>query len=291
MTILVTGSTGTIGSRVVAGLVAAGADVHALVRNPDTANCPVATLVKGDFLDVASMRAALGQARTLFLLNAVTPDEVTQALLALNLAREAGIERIVYLSVMASEQFTNVPHFGGKYAVERMIGQYDMGATILRPCCFIQNDMALKDVISGYGVYPMPIGGIGVSMVDVDDIAQVAVKELLRRDQAAERLAPEVINLVGPDALTGESIASIWSEVLGTAIAYGGDDTAAYEQQMGAFLPGWFSFDLRMMLERFQSDGLAATSSDLTKMTQLLGRAPHSYRNFAVNAAAIWAKD
>ena len=42
------------------------------------------------------IRDAAGQ----FLLNAVAADEFTQALIAFNLAREAGIERIVYLSVI-----------------------------------------------------------------------------------------------------------------------------------------------------------------------------------------------
>jgi len=37
----------------------------------------------------------------LFLLNAVTPDEVTQALITLSLAQEAGIKRIVYFSVVS----------------------------------------------------------------------------------------------------------------------------------------------------------------------------------------------
>ena len=57
------------------------------------------TEVAGDLTDVSSLRAALSSVRTLFLLNAVTPDEMTQALIALNLAHEAGIERVVYLSV------------------------------------------------------------------------------------------------------------------------------------------------------------------------------------------------
>lgn len=60
--------------------------------------------------DVPSMRAALSSVRTLFFLpNAVAPDDVAQALVALNLAREAGIERIVYLSVISPDRCTDVP--------------------------------------------------------------------------------------------------------------------------------------------------------------------------------------
>lgn len=97
MSILVTGATGTIGSLIVQRLANTGADVKALVRQPGKLGFPAGvTEVVGDLTDVSSLRAALSSVRTLFLLNAVTPDETTQALIALNLAREAGIGRVVY---------------------------------------------------------------------------------------------------------------------------------------------------------------------------------------------------
>ena len=94
MTILVTGATGTIGSQIVGQLAGKGGDIRALVREPEKARLPQGvTAMKGDMLDVESMRAALSGVRTLFLLHAVAPDEFTQALITLNLAREAGIDR------------------------------------------------------------------------------------------------------------------------------------------------------------------------------------------------------
>jgi len=165
MSILVTGATGTIGSLVVQGLASAGAQVSAFVRTPGKQSFPAGVKeVVGDLTDVPSVRAALSSVRTLFLLSAVTPDEVTQALVALNLAREAGIERVVYLSVIHADKFTNVPHFTGKHTVERMIESLDIPATILRPAYFMQNERTVQQVIQGYGVYPMPIGSAGVAM-------------------------------------------------------------------------------------------------------------------------------
>jgi uncharacterized protein YbjT (DUF2867 family) len=40
----------------------------------------------------------------------------TQAMIALNLAREAGVTRIVYLSVIHSDPYVNLPHFAGTIA-------------------------------------------------------------------------------------------------------------------------------------------------------------------------------
>src|SRR4051812_23645974 len=155
MTILVTGATGNVGRQVVAQLVTRGADVSALVRNPAKADFPAGVnVVQGDLLDVDSLRNAFAGASTLFLLNAVVADEFTQALTALNLALEAGIERIVYLSVIHSDLYVNVPHFAGKLAVERMIEQMGLNATILRPAYFMNNELTIKDVVLRYSVYP-----------------------------------------------------------------------------------------------------------------------------------------
>ncbi len=289
MTILITGSTGSIGSQVLAHVAGRGAEVHALARTPEKTQFPDGVIaVKGDLTDVDTMRAALAKASTLFLLNAVTPDEVTQALIALNLAREAGIERIVYFSVPHSDKYINVPHFAGKYIVEGMIERFDLPATILRPAYFMQNDATLREAVLGHGVYPMPIGGVGISMVDTRDIGEVAALHLLRREQAAGPLPRETIDLVGPDVLTGVGIAGIWSELLGRPIRYAGDDLAAFEQQFRAFMPGWMAYDMRLMMGRFQQDGMMASADDVDRLTALLGRPLRSYRDFAAATARRW---
>jgi len=285
MSILVTGATGTVGSLVVQGLAAAGADVHAFVRTPGKQPLPPGVKeVAGDLTDVASVRAALAHARTLFLLNAVTPDEVTQALVALNLAREAGIERIVYLSVIHADRYTNVPHFTGKHTVERMIETLDIPATILRPAYFMQNERMVQAAIQGHGVYPMPIGSTGVAMVDARDIADVAVAELLRRDRAAAPLARTTIELVGPEALTGDSVARIWSEALGREVAYGGDDLQAFERQMASFGPGWLAYDMRLMMGGIQRLGMRGEEGAVARVEAILGRPMRGYRAFVAEA-------
>ena len=129
MTILVIGATGTVGSQVIEQLTKRGADVRALVRDTTKANFPAGVdIVQGDLLDVDSLRSAFAGVSTLFLLNAVVADEYTQALIALNIAQEVGIERIVYLSVIHADRYLNVPHFAGKYGVERMIEQMGLNA-------------------------------------------------------------------------------------------------------------------------------------------------------------------
>lgn len=287
MTILVTGATGRVGRHVVQQLVARGADVRVLSRDPAKADFPSGVKVaKGDLLDIDSLRAAFSGVNTLFLLNAVTGDEFTQALITLNIARESGVDRVVYLSVINADRFVNVPHFAVKFGAERMIEQMGFSATILRPSYFIDNDLTIKDVILKHGVYPMPIGSKGVAMVDTRDIAEIAAIELIRREQAPGKLPIETINLVGPDTLTGPDVAAIWSDVLGRPIAYGGDDPTGFEQNLAGFMPKWMAYEMRLMAERFVSDGMIPGDGDVARLTKMLGRPLHSYRNFATRIAA-----
>jgi uncharacterized protein YbjT (DUF2867 family) len=292
MSILVTGSTGTIGTQVLTQLKARGAtDLRALTRSPGKTQLPSAvTAVGGDLADVDSVRAALAGVSTLFLLVPNVADELTQAMLALTAAREAGVKGIVYLSVFKGEDYADVPHFAAKHTVERMIDALDLPATMLRPAYFIQNDIRLKDPLLKFGVYGMPIGSKGVSMVDIRDIGEAAAIELLRREQSAAPLARETYTLAGPDALTGDGIAEIWSEALGRSISYGGNDLIAMEQRLKTTMPSWHALDLRLMIGRYQSDGAVATADDVARLSTLLGHVPRSYRDFAKDAAAQWAK-
>jgi uncharacterized protein YbjT (DUF2867 family) len=286
MTILVTGASGTIGRQVIEQLVQRGVAVRALVRDPAKAGFPAGVgVVQGDLMDPDSLRGAFAGVSSLFLLNAVVPDEFTQALIALNLAREAGVDRLVYLSVIHSDRFVNVPHFAGKFGVERMIEQMGFNATILRPAYFMNNELTIKDAVQAYGVYPMPIGGKGLAMIDARDIGEIAAIQLIRRDDAGAPQPLERINLVGPDTLTGADAAAIWSEVLGRPIAYAGDDTAAFEQNLRQFMPSWMAYDMRLMSERFLSDGMIPEAGDVERLTAMLGRPLRSYRDYIAEIA------
>ena len=289
MTILVTGSTGTIGSRIVERLAAEGASVKALVRAGKQTRFPKdAQLVVGDMTDVQSMRAALNGTDTLFLLNAVAPDELTQALLTLDLAVEAGIKRIVYFSVFNGALFADVPHFTAKHAIEQAIDARAIPATVLRPSYFFQNDLNLKQAILDHGVYPMPIGSAGVAMVDVGDIVKVAVAELLRRERAAGPLPRTVIEVVGPDTLTGNDVAAIWSRETGGTVTYAGDDLDAFESRMSQFAPAWQVRDMRMMFRSFHKYGMAPGWQAREILADIIGGPGKSYADFAHETVMAW---
>jgi uncharacterized protein YbjT (DUF2867 family) len=280
MSILVTGATGAVGSAVIERLAAAGADVRALTRRPEEYKGPAGVrAVAGDGTDPAAIRAALQGVDTVFLLNAVTADELTQGLAILTLARDAGIQRFVYLSVLNAENFTDVPHFTVKYTIERAIEQFDLPATVLRPSYFMQNDAPLKDA-AAHGLYPMALGSVGIEMIDIRDIADIAAAALLRRARATGPLPREVIEIAGPEAMTGASAAKAWADALGRDVAYVGDDLDAAEAAIAQRAPAWAAYDLRLMLARFHRDGMRAKPAARGTLRTLLGREPRTYQAF-----------
>src|SRR6478735_3584321 len=88
MAILVTGSTGIIGTQVLNHLNGSEAEIRALTRSPERARFAAGgTAVQGDLSDVDALRQAMRGVSTLFLLAPNAADELTQALQALNIAR------------------------------------------------------------------------------------------------------------------------------------------------------------------------------------------------------------
>ena len=284
MKVLVLGGTGTVGSQVARDLLARGAEVLVLTRDPKKPLPPGAKAVAGDLLDPATIRTAFLGMDGVFLLNAVSATECHEGLMAVNGARMAGVKKVVYLSVQGVDKAPHLPHFGAKLSVEAALKASGLAFTILRPNNFFQNDTWYKDAMLAYGAYPQPFGDVGLSRVDVRDIAEAAAIALTTG--AADG---ETINLVGPDVLTATATAATWGGVLGRKIAYGGNDLDAWEKQSLAFLPAWMVFDFRLMYAFFQEKGLKASPEDLARLTALLGHPPRRFEEFAAETARSWS--
>ena len=284
MKVLVLGGTGTIGSQVVRELLSRGAEVSVLTRDPKKSLPQGVRAVAGDLLDPATVRSVFAGMDGVFLLNALGTTECHEGLMAVDGARLAAVKKLVYLSVHDVDKAPHLPHFGAKIAVEAAIRSSGIPFTILRPNNFFQNDTWTKDALLGFGVYPQPIGDVGLSRVDVRDIAEAAAIAL-----TSDGNDGRTINLVGPEVHTGASTAEIWGNVLGRRITYAGNDLDAWEKQSLAYLPPFLVFDLRLMYAFFQEHGLKATAEDVERQTGLLGHAPRRFEAFAAETARAWS--
>ncbi|HZI89177.1 MAG TPA: NmrA family NAD(P)-binding protein [Candidatus Polarisedimenticolia bacterium] len=287
MKFLVLGGTGTVGSQVVRQLLEQKKDVTVLTRNPEKAKAvPTgARGVTGDLLDVATIRSVFRGMDAVFLLNGLSPQETHEGLLALNGAKLAGVKRIVYLSIHNLESASYLPHFGPKVAIEEGIKRSGIPFTILRPNHFYQNDLWIKDAMLQMGIYPQPLGNVGIARVDVRDIAEAAVLAL-----TGSGLEGSTLSIAGPEALTGPACAEIWSKALGRKVAYAGEDMDAWEQQVSQMMPAWFAFDIRLMYEQFQRHGLKATPEEIETLTKVLGHPPRRFEDFARETAEAWTR-
>lgn len=285
MKILVTGGTGTVGSQVVRELLSRDVEVEVLTRDLSKAKSlpPGAIPVEGNLLEPATVRGVFDGVDGVFLLNPVSQTETSEALMAVSGMRLAGVKRVVYLSVQDADKAAWLPHFGSKVGVEAALRVSAVPFTILRPNNFYQNDAWFKDVLLQYGVYPQPIGDVGISRVDVRDIAEAAAITLTNSGHEGE-----TYDLVGPQAQTGESTARAWSAALGKTIRYAGNDLDAWEKQSLAYLPDWMVFDFKLMYAHFQKVGLKATSAALDRQQKLLGHVPRTFEAFAAETAAAW---
>lgn len=284
MKILVTGGTGTVGSQVVRGLAEKKHDVKVLTRDPAKASAQAGVEpVAGNLLEPATVRRVFDGVDAVFLLNAVGQTEATEGLMAVNGMKEAGVKRVVYLSVQEADAAAFLPHFGSKVGVEEAIKRSGVAFTILRPNNFYQNDYWFKDVLLQHGVYPQPIGATGLARVDVRDIADAAVAALTSSGHEGE-----TYDLTGPDNLTGEQTARIWSEALGRPIAYGGDDLDAWEQQSLQYLPDWMVYDFRAMYAYFQKEGLKVSKAGSQRQEKLIGHPARPFEAFARETASAW---
>lgn len=281
MKVLVTGGTGTLGSRVARRLVRRGVDVSVLTTRPDRRDRIVegASAVAGDLLDRSSLDRALGDVDRLFLLTPVHPEEAQMGRNAAAAAAKAGVERVVLLSIHNVEMGPHLPPFRSKIDTAAALEAEGVGHAVLQPNSFFQNDLLASEAIAEHGVFPEPFGPVGVQRVDAGDVADAGVAALME-----DGMEGRTIPVNGPDVLTDEDCARTWSEALGRPVRpVGGVD--AWREMMAPRLPGWLLDDLAGMYKLFAADGNAATEDEVARQRAVLGREPRRYRDFVEEAA------
>ena len=143
--------------------------------------------------------------------------------------------------------------------------------------------MPSKNLILREGIYPEPIGSIGLSRIDVRDIADAAVHALV-----GPKHRSGTYSLVGPDVITGDSAAETYSRHLTKNIRYAGNDLHLWRKRVSLLLPQRMIEDLSTMFRYFQDYGLRATYSELAQTRDILHRGPRRFDSFVAEAAQSW---
>ncbi|MDO8586415.1 MAG: NmrA family NAD(P)-binding protein [Armatimonadota bacterium] len=279
--VLVIGGTGTVGAEVVRGLLDRGADVRAMARG-DTAVFPSGVeIVRGDLARPETLAAPLSGVDGVFLVVPDGPDVVSMGLGAVEAAKAAGARRIVYISVARTDLGAEVPGLGGKVPIEQAIRESGIPHTILQPNNFYQNDRFFRREIVELGIYPQPLGNVGINRVDVRDIADATVNALL-----GSGCENKTCSLHGPEALTGERAAEIYSRVLGRKVRYIGESLDEWEPSVGT--PEWMVEDFPAMSDYFKDHGLRATSEELAAQREVVGHPARDFKSFAAELIEVF---
>ena len=211
MTIVVTGATGNVGRPLVAELVAAGAQVRAVTRAPDTAGLPSGIEAVGSAAD------ALPGASAVFL-NSRALGEDLPAVVAKCL--RAGVTKLVALSAInADDDFSRQPsRFRGdrNKEVEQLAVESGLAWVSLRPAVFATNfagmwgaQIRAGDVVAG------PYAAASQAPIVESDISAVAARALLTDDLVGQR-----IPMTGPQAFSNAELAAVFGDVLGRPLRY-----------------------------------------------------------------------
>lgn len=280
MRVLVIGGTGKVGSALVEALAKRGVEVRVLSRSAGEVGRGI-ELAVGDLARPETLPAAFAGVDRCYLLTPLAPDETQQGLNAVEAARADGVERLVFQSVLRADEAPGVPHFASKVRILDRIRESGLPWAAVFPSSFYQNDLAMRDLILGPGLYPNPIGSAGVNRVDVRDVADVAAAALLD-DGYESREVPAL----GAETWTGPSIAAVYSELLGRPVRYTGDDLEAWGAAASGHLPEWLVHDLTLMFEYFQEHTLLPTDRQKEESRAALGHEPRPFVDFAREVVA-----
>jgi NAD(P)H dehydrogenase (quinone) len=278
----ITGSTGAIGGKVAVRLAAKGVEQRLVVR--DASAAPVldgATPVEAaGYGDSEGMSVALTGATTLFLVSGrESVDRLQQHLSAVDAAREAGVERIVYLSFLGAAPDATFTLARQHHTTEQHIRESVPRFTFMRSglyADFVPYFAGAEGVIRG------PAGDGAVSWICRDDIADAVVAVLTGSGHDGA-----VYEDAGPEALTLAETAAVLSHVTGRSVAYQDetiDEAWASRRPSGApdwEIEGWVTSYLAIA-----TGEMATVSTDVDK---LIGRPPQRLRAFLEANPALWA--
>jgi uncharacterized protein YbjT (DUF2867 family) len=263
--ILVIGSTGKTGKRVVQRLEARSVSVRPGTRH---------SAIPFDWENTNTWRASLKGIKTAYVV--YFPDLAMPSAHGVigefvKAAEEAGLRRIVLLSQR------NEAH---AQACEELLMTSSLEWTILRPSWFMQNFSEggfLGPVLSGE--VTAPDSGAPEPWVDLDDVADVAVEALLEDGHVGQ-----VYEITGPELLTWDKAVAGIANITGRDVSYRTITPKEFEDTLigDGFPEADASFVATLVAQIL--DGKNASAADGLK--RALGREPRSFAQFAEDAQA-----
>ncbi len=276
----ITGATGEVGRRVVTRLAERGVPMRLIARDPN--RCPPVDAdirVASSYLDTDAMRRALDGIETVFLVSGrEDKDRLQHHFSAVDAARAAGVERIVYLSFLGASPNATFTLARQHWATEDRIRESGVRFSFLRSSLYAD---FVPYFTGADGVIRGPAGDGRVAWVARDDIADVVVAVLLTDGHDGA-----TYDNTGPESLTMAETAEILGRVTGRSVSYYNETLEeAWESRRPTGAPDW---EIEGWITSYQA--IATGELDVVSDTveRVAGHPPQSLDAFLQANAGLW---
>ncbi|MCO5314741.1 MAG: NAD(P)H-binding protein [Solirubrobacterales bacterium] len=229
--ILLTGATGSIGSRLLPRLLAAGQEVRCLVREPRRLgdHRVDVQITMGDLRELSDpylLRQAMRGVDTVIHLAASIRDQPPHPVEELNglatvrlvqAAERTGVERFAFFSALGASPTQRTRFFRAKWIGEEAVRGSTLDSVIFRPSIVYDHSDTWITMLKRFSFLPMiPVSGRGNAVYQPiwgDDVARAVMVWLDGKATGAEDRPG--ITLAGPEAITYREMASLVGELSG----------------------------------------------------------------------------
>jgi NADH dehydrogenase len=138
---------------------------------------------------------------------------VENTLVLFDAARRAGVRRVVHVSITNPDENSPLAYFAGKARLERALRESGLSYAILRPAVlFGREDILVNNIAWALRRFPFFAlfgdGSYRLQPIDVDDLADLAVSEGMRSENA-------IVNAIGPETFTYRELVKSIAEAIG----------------------------------------------------------------------------
>jgi uncharacterized protein YbjT (DUF2867 family) len=283
--ILVTGSTGTVGTEVIKQLSnIPNINIKAGIHSTDNLKKlkeydKRIEAVQVDYNKPETLKKALKNVEKLFFLSRDSPIMTELASNVVHEAKNEGIRHIVRLSAKGADVKAESHSLRSHRYIEEIIKDSGIPYTILRPNEFMQNFVNLHgQSIKNSNAFYMAVGDSKVSIVDVRDIASVAVKTLTDNGDD-DRYIGKTYTITGPEALSYYQAAEILSKATSKEISYVNLSEGDFRRSLrDAGVDDWFIYIVLGMLDSYYRKGIAAQV--FSTVEEVTGKRPITFSQF-----------
>ncbi len=272
--ILVTGATGNVASLLIPALRQAGEGVRALIHDDSKAQ-PLVDLgvdvVVGDMEKPETLDKAVAGADKIYLITSNGPTGAQQARNVIEAATRAGRSHVVRQSAFGTSKSRIIQQCE---EIEKELPTSGLPYTVVKPTFFMQNIMMAAGTVASDGMIYMPFKDGRLGMIDVRDVADVALKVLTSGGHEGKTYV-----LTGPASISFHDVAAGLSRAIGKKVTYVDvPPAAARESFLAMGMPEWLADGYLELFEGF-SEGFADVTTP--HVEELTGHPARSFETFA----------